>query len=328
MDIKSPEDILRGRGDQVLRQMRKTLGPLIAGVLLLGAAGTSVYTIGPEEVGVVTRFGRYIRESEPGLHFRMPFFIEQVMPVKVRRVFKEEFGFRRDTTVRRRGGRESRQNESLMLTGDLNVLEVRWIVQYQISDPVKYLFKVRRQQEVIRDMSEAVMRRVVGDYSVDEVLTTKRAEVDLEAQQELQEILNSYNVGVKIVTVKLQDVTPPDTVKPAFNEVNEARQEKEQMINQAWEAYNRVIPRARGEAEKTIREAEGYALGVINLAEGDAKRFLATWKAYRQAPEVTRKRLYLDALAEILPKTRSKIIIDASQKSILPILQLESGGGS
>lgn len=331
MDIQYPEDILRGRGGEVLKQfkqMKNMIGPILGIILLVAVAGTSVYTIDAEEVGVVTRFGRYVRQTEPGLHVRIPFFIEQVIPVKVRRVLTEEFGFRKDTTRRRRTGTQARQSESLMLTGDLNVLEVRWIVQYQISEPEKYLFTVRNPLEIIRDMSEAVMRGVAGDYSVDEVLTTKRSEIDVEVQQKLQAILDTYGAGVKVVTVKLQDVTPPDLVKPAFNEVNEARQEKERMINQARQAYNRAIPRARGEAQKTIREAEGYALNVVNRAKGEADRFLATWAAYREAPEVTRKRLYLDMMAEVLPGVKSKFVIDAEEKSILRLLQLQSAGGS
>lgn len=327
MDIQNPEDIIRGRANQALRQMRGTIGPIIAGVLLLAMLGTSIYTIGPDEVGVITRFGRYIRQTEPGLHFRMPLFVERVIPVKVRHVYKEEFGYRTGENRRRGLTREGRQNEALMLTGDLNVLEVRWIVQFQIKNPTDFLFNIRNQQEVIRDMSEVVMRSQVGDYSVDEVLTTKRAEIDVEAQQHLQEILDSYGAGVKIVTIKLQDVTPPDSVKPAFNQVNEARQEKERMINQAWETYNRAVPRAKGEAEKTIREAEGYALDVVNRAEGEAKRFTATWKAYKRSPKVTRQRLYLDTLAEVLPKAKAKYIIDADQKGVLPLLQLNGNGG-
>ena len=327
MDFQTPEDLLRNRGGEVLKQMRKSAGPIVIGVLLLGTAATSFYSIGPDEVGVVLRFGRYVKQTDPGLHLKLPFFIETVIPVKVRRIFKEEFGFRAGT-VARRGGRELLQNESLMLTGDLNVIEVEWIVQFQVSDPVQFLFNVRDQQEVIRDISEAVMREIIGDYSVDEALTTKRAEIDVAAQTALQTILDSYELGVQIVTVKLQDVTPPDRVKPAFNEVNEAKQEKERVINQAWEAYNRVVPRAKGEAEKTIREAEGYAMNVVNRAKGEGKRFLATWTAYRQAPEVTRKRLYLDALEDVLSVTKRKIIIDPSQKTLLPLLQLQAGGGS
>jgi len=192
---------------------------------------------------------------------------------------------------------------------------------------VKLLFNIRNPQGTVRNISEAVMRQVIGDYTVNEVLTTRRIEINQDVQDKLQEILDSYDCGVQIVTVKLQDVNPPDPVKPSFNEVNAAKQEKEKVINQAWEAYNKVIPRARGEAEKTIREAEGYALKRINMAKGDAAKFIAVWESYKSAKEVTRKRLYLEAMNEILAKTGDKFIVDSSQKGILPLLNLNKQGG-
>ena len=322
-DFESPEDILRS--GQVQRLL-KGLPAIVALVLLLSAALTSFYSIGPDEAGVVLRFGKYVRTTLPGLHVKMPLLVERAIPVKVKRIFKEEFGFRAEAQGTRQTRSDFYRDESLMLTGDLNVLEVRWIVQFQIKDPVQFLFRVRDPRDTIRDISEAVMRRVTGDYAVDEVLTIKRAEIDVEAQGELQRILDSYGAGLQIITVKLQDVTPPDRVQPAFNEVNEAKQEKERMINQAWEAYNKVIPKAKGEAEKTIREAEGYAVDVVNRAKGEAQRFLATWEAYRQAPEVTRKRLYLDAMAQVLATSKQKYIIDPSQQALLPLLRFQKGG--
>jgi modulator of FtsH protease HflK len=215
-----------------------------------------------------------------------------------------------------------------MLTGDLNVIVVEWIVQFKVKDPVKFLFYVRDQRETLRNFSEAVMREVVGDNSVSEVLTTRRVEINREVQDTLQDILDSYDTGIQIVTVKLQDVNPPDEVKPSFNEVNEAKQEKEKVINQAWEAYNKAVPSARGQAEKTIRESEGYALSRINSAKGDASRYIATWEAYKSAKEVTRKRLYLEAMNEILPKAGQKYIIDSSATNILPLLNLNKEGGA
>ena len=322
-DFESPEDILKSV--QVQRWL-KGLPAIIVLVLLLAAALTSFYSIGPDEAGVILRFGKYVRTTTPGLHMKIPLLVERAIPIKVKRIFKEEFGFRAEAQGARQTRSDFYRDESLMLTGDLNVLEIRWIVQFQIKDPVQFLFRVRDQRETLRDISEAVMRRVTGDYSVDEVLTIKRAEIDVQAQEELQRILDSYGAGVQIVTVKLQDVTPPERVQPAFNEVNEAKQEKERTINQAWEAYNKVIPRAKGEAEKTIREAEGYAVDVVNRAKGEAQRFLATWEAYRQAPEVTRKRLYLDAMTQVLATSKQKYIIDPSQQALLPFLQLQKGG--
>jgi len=327
MDFKTPEDILN-----IGKKKFGSFGPLapllIAGiVLLIGLAG-SIYSIGPDEVGVIQRFGRYARLSQPGLHIKMPFGIEKVTPVKVERIFKEEFGLRTlrpgiKTTYSTRQFLE----ESLMLTGDLNILDVRWIVQFRVKDPVKLLFNTRNPLDNVRDIAEVIMRRLVGDYRVDEVLTTKREEINDLAQLKMQEILDNYRTGIQIVTVKLLDVNPPDAVKPAFNEVNEAKQEKEQVINQAWKAYNKVIPLAKGEAERTIREAEGYSLNKINSAKGDAERFTATWREYKNAPEVTKRRLYLETMQEILPKAKDKYIIDPSQSSILPLLNIGEKGG-
>jgi membrane protease subunit HflK len=325
--IRRPEDII-DIGKNKVGDYGKFLPWAIIGLLVLIGLKGFLFSIGPEEVGVIQRFGRYMRLSPPGLHAKLPFGIEKVTPVKVKRVFKEEFGVR---TLRpgKRTEYSSRQylEESLMLTGDLNILDVRWIVQFRIKDPVKLLFNIRRPLDNIRDISEVVLRRFVGDYRVDEVLTTKREEVDHLAQIELQEILDKYESGVQVVTVKLLDVNPPEKVKPAFNEVNEAKQEREKMINQAWEAYNKVIPKARGEAEKTIREAEGYSLDKINRARGEAERFLSILAEYKKAPQITEKRLYLETLLEVLPKAKEKYIIDPKQSSILPLLQIGRGGG-
>jgi len=214
-----------------------------------------------------------------------------------------------------------------MLTGDLNILDVRWIVQFKIKDPVKLLFNTRTPLENVRDISNVVMRRFVGDYRLDEVLTTKREEIDDLAQIEMQKILDNYGTGIQIITVKLLDVNPPDEVKPAFNEVNEAKQERERVINQAWEAYNKAIPRAKGEAEKTIRQAEGYALDKINRAKGEANRFVMVLAGYNKSPDITKKRLYLETMMDVLPKAKQKYIIDPKQSSILPLLNIGQEGG-
>ncbi|NOZ63935.1 MAG: FtsH protease activity modulator HflK, partial [Caldiserica bacterium] len=222
-------------------------------IILIIALKTSFYTIQPDEVGVVQRLGRFTKISQPGLHFKLPFSIERVTPVRTAYVFKEEFGFRTRTPgVRTVYEGKDYPEESLLLTGDLNVINAEWIVQFKINDPVKYLFEIRNPRKTIRDISESVMRQVAGDYTFDEVLTTKRVEVNDLVQQKMQEILNSYQAGINVVTVKLQDVNPPDSVKPAFNEVNEAKQEREKLINQAWEVYNRTIPEAKGEAKKIV----------------------------------------------------------------------------
>src|SRR3972149_5949283 len=326
-NVPTPGEII-DVGKKKLGDFWRFLPWIISGFfVLLGLKGL-IYSIGPDEVGVIQRFGKYIGISSSGLHAKLPFGIDKATPIKVEKIFKEEFGGRTlRPGLRTEYSSGQYLEESLMLTGDLNILDVRWIVQFKIKDPIKLLFVVRDPQDAIRDISEVVMRRLVGDYTVDEVLTTKREEVDHLAQQEMQKILDFYQTGVQIVTVKLLDVNPPEKVKPAFNEVNEAKQEKEKMINKAWEAYNKVIPKAKGEAEKTIREAEGYALDKINRAKGEAERFLATLTEYKKAPKITEKRLYLETLTDVLPNAKEKYIIDPEQSSILPLLEIGKKGG-
>lgn len=330
-DFRSPEDLFKQEAKRV-KEFGKDYGKYLPFAIVVFAIifmlQGAVYSIGPDEVGVVQRFGQFVRTTEPGLHLKLPFGIEKVSPIKVKKIFKEEFGFRTASAgIRSVYATRQYTDESLMLTGDLNILDVRWIVQFRINDPVKLLFQTRNPINNVRAMSEVVMRRLCGDYTVDEVLTTKRQEIGVRAQAELQALMDKYQTGITIVTVKLQDVNPPDVVKPAFNEVNEAKQEREKMINQAWEAYNKAIPRARGEAERTIRQAEGYQLDKVNRAKGESERFLATWQEYKKAPKITSKRLYLETMSNVLPKTKHKYIIDPSQTSILPLLKLGEGEG-
>jgi modulator of FtsH protease HflK len=279
----------------------------------------------PDEVGVVQRFGAYARTTEPGLHTKIPLFVETVTKVPILRQLKMEFGFRTERADVRSRYSEPAANtraEALMLTGDLNVAEVEWSVQYRIRDPRQYLFDVRDVPRTFRDMSEAAMRQVVGDHSVDEVVTIGREVVAHEAKEELQRLCDLYNIGIEVQQLVLQDVNPPDPVKPAFNEVNQAIQEKERAINDAWADYNRTVPLAKGQAEQAVRAAEGYALERVNNAEGDAHRFAAIQTEYRRAPLVTRRRLYLETMSEVLPKAGRRFIVDDKAKGILPLLNL------
>jgi membrane protease subunit HflK len=295
-------------------------------LLLVIIALTSFYTIGPEEIGVVLRLGRYQRSTDPGLHMKMPLGIERVIKVPIQRQLKEEFGFQTVSAgVRSQYTSRGREAEANMLTGDLNAAVVEWVVQYRIVDPYKYLFRVRNVRSTFRDISEAVVRKVVGDRTVNEVLTVGRQEIADLVEQQLQELCDQYETGIKVEQVVLQDVNPPDPVKPSFNEVNQAQQEKEKLINEAQSDYNRVIPRARGEAEQTIREAEGYALNRVNTARGDSARFVAVYQEYRKAPEVTRRRIYLETMNKILPQVSKKVVLDESLKGIVPLLNLEPG---
>ncbi|MBI4677419.1 MAG: FtsH protease activity modulator HflK [Elusimicrobia bacterium] len=282
---------------------------------------SSVYTVEPSEEAVILRFGRFVSTEPPGLHFKLP-FMDRAIKVKTKIILQEEFGFRSANRVEREGAdytNKALREESLTLTGDLNVGDVEWIVQYQISDPKKFLFNTREVLKNLRDVSQSVMRRVVGDRTVNEVLTTGRVEIADEAHRLTQEVLDRYDIGLRIVTVKLQNVNPPEPVKPAFNEVNAAKQEQEQVINQAEREYNKVIPEARGKAEQAIRDAEGYATAAVNRAEGDAARFRSMLAAYRTAPAVTRTRLYLETMEELYGRFKALTIVDKGVQGLLPV---------
>jgi membrane protease subunit HflK len=315
---------------QSLRFKGSPILVLLPVAVILLSLWTAWFTVQPEETGIVQRFGKVIRTAGPGLHFKVPFGIETVRTLPTARVLKEEFGFRTLTAVpgqrtQYAANEKSFKSESLMLTGDLNVIDVQWIIQYRIEDPILYLFNVRESQKTIRDITESVMRRVVGNRLGSEVLTVARVEVSTEAKEEIQKILSEYKTGVRLVTVELQDVTPPDSVKPAFNEVNEARQDKERTINQAQEQANREIPKAGGEAAQSISQSEGYALERINRAKGEANRFLAILTDYEAAPEVTRRRMYLESLSGFLAGLKDLYIVDSDQKALIPWLPMKSG---
>jgi membrane protease subunit HflK len=293
-------------------------------LLAVAMALTSMYTVEADEVAVVLRFGKYIDTTQPGLRFKLPFGIDQVIGVPVQRVFKEEFGFRTlRAGVRTQYDPRDYSDESLLLTGDLNIADVEWVAQYQISEPRKFLFNIRDATRSLRDLSEAVMRTVVGDRTVTEVLTVGRIEIAAEVKQRLQELLDLYNTGLLLVNVTLQDVNPPETVKPSFNAVNEAKQEKEKLINEARTDYNESVPKAKGVARQQILEAEGYALKRVNEARGDADRFNAIRQEYQNAKAVTRRRLYLEAMNAVLPKVKEIYVIDGESSAPLPILQLD-----
>ena len=300
--------------------LRAILLAIVAAAVLL----TSFYTIDPQEVGVVLRFGRYVRTAESGLNFKLPLGIERVTKVPVERQLKEEFGFcTAQAGVRTQYVQDGFDDESLMLTSDLNIADVKWVVQFRIVDPYKFLFRVRNVRETFRAMTEAVVREVVSDRTVNEVLTVGRQEVATLVEQDLQGLCDQYETGLKVEQVVLQNVNPPEKVKASFNEVNQAQQEREERINTAQREYNQVIPRARGEAQQTIEQAKGYALDRVNRAEGDAARFNALYDEYRKAPEVTRKRFYLETLGKVLPKAGKKLVVDEDARGVLPLLNLD-----
>ena len=296
---------------------------VILGLVLVIISATSLFQIEPEEIGVITRFGKYVRSVDPGLNMKVP-LLERVYKVAVERQQKEEFGFRTVRAgVQSEFTKSGTADESLMLTGDLNLADVEWVVQYRIDDAYSFLFKVRNPVNSLRDISEAAVRQVVGDRTVNEVLTVGRTEIANKVQEEIQSICTEYSLGIKIEQVVLQDVNPPDPVKDAFNAVNQAQQEKETLINQARSEYNKVIPRARGQADETIKMAEGYAIERVNNALGEATRFNALYLEYIKAPEVTKRRIYLETMTSVIPKLGNKIIIDEKENNVLPLLQMQ-----
>jgi len=312
-----------------VRQFRppRPPGRIVVRVIVLAVAAilvfTTWFTVEPEEAGVVLRFGRFVRQVPSGLHMKLPYPLETVMKVPVERQLKEEFGFRTEEAgIRTSYSEEDLSAESLMLTGDLNVAVVEWTAQFRVRDPYKYLFKVRNVRQTFRDMNETVMREVIGDRSVNEVLTVGRQEIAAEVEQRLQALCNEYDTGIKIEQVVLQDVNPPDAVKPSFNEVNQAQQEREKLINQARADYNQIIPRAKGQALQTLEQAQGFATDRVNRARGDADLFIQVHAAYQRAPEVTRRRMYLETMSKIYPKVKKKIVLDDSLKGVLPLLSL------
>jgi membrane protease subunit HflK len=286
---------------------------------------SSIFQISTEEVGVITRFGKYVRQVEPGLNFKIP-VAEDVYKVPVERQQKLEFGFRTSqagVNTRYNSQSSSTKDESLMLTGDLNLAEVQWVVQYRVDNAYNNLFEVRNPQNTLRTLSEAAMRQIVGDRTVNEVLTVGRTEIGSKSQELIQQICREYSLGIKIEQVVLQDVNPPEPVKAAFNAVNEAQQEKETLINQAKSEYNKVIPKARGQAEETIQQAEGYAAERVNNADGEAARFTALYDEFVKAPEVTKRRVYLETMSNVMPKIGNVVITDDKGNNVLPLLQME-----
>ncbi|MCX6301018.1 MAG: FtsH protease activity modulator HflK [Bacteroidia bacterium] len=296
---------------------------ILASIVLIILLWMTFFQVRPEEVGVITRFGRYIRQEESGLHMKIP-ILERLYKVAVERQQKEEFGFRTTSSgIKSQYTKTGTADESLMLTGDLNLADVEWVVQYRINDAYKFLFKVREPVSTMRDISEACMRQIVGDRTVNEVLTVGRIEIATSVQEEIQKLCTEYLLGIKIEQVVLQDINPPDLVKDAFNAVNQAQQEKETLINQARSEYNKIIPKASGQAEETIQKAEGYATERVNNALGEAARFNALYREYIKAPEVTKRRIYLETMTSVIPKLGNKIITDEGGNNVLPLLQMQ-----
>ena len=315
-----------GGGQNPLEGRMRAGGLVVAAFALLIAVGSTYYTVEPEEVAVITRFGEYIDTTYPGLHFKLPFGIDRAEKVKVDRVEKLEFGYRSETVGVRTTYRDGDYNaESTMITGDLNLAKVEWAVQYKVKDPKAFLFHVREPTTTIRAISESAMRAVVGDRSVTEVLRA-RAEIEIEVADIMRNILDGYDSGVKIERIELQNVLPPDEVRPSYQAVEAANQESKEIVLKAQQGYNAVIPQAKGQAQQILSQAEAYKLDRVNRAKGDAARFTSLLTEYQKAPDVTRRRMYLEALAEVLPRVRSTVIVDEELSTLLPHLNLGQGG--
>ncbi|MEZ5492903.1 MAG: FtsH protease activity modulator HflK [Gammaproteobacteria bacterium] len=315
-----------------LKQLTPGASPIRAAALFILiavalAAWSAYYTVPSDSVGVVQRFGMYLKEVPPGLHFKLPFGVDNATIVPVERQLKQEFGFATPGARDPNQGARDDERETQMVTGDLNAALVEWVVQYRISDPVKFLFEVREPGETLRYVSESVMREVVGDRTVDEVITIGRQEIEVEALIKMQELSTKYVMGIRIDQVQLKNINPPKPVQESFNEVNQAQQSKEKLINEARREYNRVIPLAEGEKDQRIREADGYRLKRINEAEGDVARFNALFAEYRKAPEVTRRRIYIETMQNVLPKIQSKVLLDDAMQGLLPLLNLNGQNG-
>jgi membrane protease subunit HflK len=330
---KGPEDRFKGGGGQGGGSQKPPFDipqfkvpqfkpSMVLGIILLllvvWIVPGTFYFVEPDEEGVVTRFGKFYRTTSPGLHFKFPSPIEHAETPKIRQVQRAEIGFRASE------GRPLQRvpAESLMLTGDQNIIDINLVVQYRIMDSVKYLFNVRQPHKLIRNAAETVIRGITGSRNIDEALTTGKAEIQVNAKVQIQALLDKYDSGLQVVTIQLQDVHPPEQVEAAFKDVVSAREDKERMINEAQGYRNAVIPEARGQAAKIVREAEGYRERVIKTAEGDANRFLQQYEEYKKAPDITRKRLYLETMENVLPTIKKFIMGDKKSSGVLPLLPL------
>lgn len=321
-------DLVIKRGIKSVNNLIPTGGPggvlIIMACVLLGLSiWSSYYTVPSDSVAVVQRFGKHLKEVQPGLHFKLPLGMDKATIVPVKRQLKQEFGFSTPGATDAYQGTRDGGRETQMVTGDLNAALVEWVVQYRISDPVKFLFEVRQPAETLRYVSESVMREVVGDRTVDEVITIGRQEIEIDALVKMQQLSSKYVMGISIDQVQLKNINPPRPVQESFNEVNQAQQSKEKLINEARREYNKVIPLAEGEKDQRIREADGYRLKRINEAEGDAARFNALFTEYQKAPEVTRRRIYIETMQSVMPNISSKILLDEEMRGLLPLLNVD-----
>ena len=318
-------DITPEKAGALIQKFKSKVGLLVPAFLILIGVFSSFYTVPADSEAVILRFGKYERTATSGLHFKMPFGLEQKFILPVKRQLKMEFGFStKGSTNRYQSVPQEHADEQSMITGDKNAALVEWVVQYRINDPEKYLFRVRDPELTLRDASESVMREVVGDRTVDEVITIGRQSIEADASTKLEALIRLYGLGLQITSVELKNVNPPRPVQSSFNEVNQAQQERETMINEAKGQYNKAVPKTKGLADQQVSRAEGDAKQRVNEASGDAERFLALYQEYAKAPQITRQRLYLERMTEVLPRLKSKVIMDEKSTSPVPLLDLNN----
>jgi membrane protease subunit HflK len=318
----SERDVTPGRMPR--RITPKAIIIVVVVILALITAFSSFFVVDQKEIAVVLLFGRYNRTAEPGLHFKLPFGIEKNYNVPIQVVLKDEFGFRTErpgvTSIR---SAQDFPEESIMLTGDLNIVDVEWIIQYRIVDAYNWLFKVQDRQKTIRDMSQSVINQLVGDRAIFDVIGSERANIEAQGQQLMNELFDKYELGINVTTVKLQNIVPPaGAVQAAFEDVNKAIQDRSRLINEGQEAYNQAIPKARGEAEQLIQQAQGYKIERVNEAQGDVARFLKVLVEYNLNPGVTRTRLYYEMFDQVFKDAENVDLIDKSLQNFIPLKTL------
>lgn len=321
---KSPKpDLSQLKEKLPFDSFKGNFGKILIGTVILLWLMSGFYIVNPDEVGVVKRFGAFNRITPPGPHFHLPYPIETVVTPSVTSIKRIEIGFRSSYVGTGINTYRPVPKESMMLTGDENIVDVQFIVQYKIKDPYAYLFNISSQEKTVKDAAEAAMRAVIGNNQINAVLTTEKFSIQNKTLTLLQEILDNYNSGIQVVAVKLQDVHPPKEVLDAFKDVASAREDKSRLINQAMAYKNEIIPKARGKAAEIVNRALAYKETKIRLAQGEAARFLALLKEYKKAPLVTRKRLYLETMEHVLRTVKNKIIVsDSLGKKALPILPM------
>ena len=306
------------------KRVRKSVGPamlfwLIVLALAVVAGFSSVYVVDETENAVITRFGKYTQTVGSGLHVKLPFGIDKNYNVDIKTLRAEQFGFKTVKSGRNNEYKNNISEESEMLTGDLNIVDVEWVIQYKVTDPKQWLFNVYEKEQTIRDISRSVINTLVGDRAIFDVISSDRSTIQNLAQEQMNENFKTLGLGINVTTVQFQNVVPPVEVQAAFEDVNKASQDMKRLINEGKEEYNKEIPKAQGEADRQIQVAEGYAAERVNMAKGDVARFNAVYDEYKRSPKATKERIYLETMAEIFGSETKPELIDSELKNVLPI---------